>query len=83
MSRSPEYNKEYMRAYYKKAKNRKLKKLRDNDRYEYEKENWKIPKGKELWHTWGRGRWPKRVQTRKANRAAWAKTTLRVRKKPN
>ena len=39
MSRTPEYNREYMRKYNAKPKNRKIKQKRDNDRYAHVKKN--------------------------------------------
>lgn len=83
MPRLPETNKKYMRKYYSDPEKRRLKRLRDNDRYAYEKKNWRIPKWKELAHVGGYGKWPKRLQTRKKNRSDWARTTNRVRKKVN
>lgn len=73
----------YMRKYYANPKNRAIKKKRDNDRNSYIRKNGKIPKWKELHHTWNRWTGKKVIVKRKTNRSLWAKLTNRVRKKVN
>lgn len=73
-------NKLYMRSYFAKPKNRSVKRQRDRDRYNYVKQNWKIPKWYELDHSRWYWKWRKQVIPLKSNRSKWAKTTNKKRR---
>ena len=81
---SPEYVKKNYKKYFNNDKQREKSKLRMRALRKYRKENWPIPKWKELdhkrWLKAGNGRSNLRVVSRKTNRSLGAQKSIRVRK---